>query len=312
MIDVLLLGTGGMMPLPNRWLSALLVRSGGELALFDCGEGTQIPWRIYGWGFRRLSVICLSHWHADHVAGLPGLLHAVANAGRTEPLRIYGPPETRRVVSGLRQIAPVLPYPVEVIELEGGESFALPGGCRASTLWGEHHVPCLAYRVDRPRAPRFDAGRATELRVPVRLWRKLQLGEAVRWEGGYAEPAQVLGPPRRGIAFAYVTDTRPVPELVPFVADVDLLVCEGTYGSSDDLPKAIQHQHMTFAEAATLAREAGAGQLWLTHFSPSLDAPEEFLDEAATIFPHVTIGRSGLTTTLSFETAFMETGERPA
>ncbi len=312
MIDVLLLGTGGMIPLPNRWLSALLVRSGGELVLFDCGEGTQIPWRMFGWGFRRLSVICLSHWHADHVAGLPGLMHAVANAGRTEPMRIYGPPETRRVVSGLRQIAPVLPYPVEVIELEGGASFALPGGCRASTLWGEHHVPCLAYRVDRPRAPRFDAARALELGIPVQLWRRLQNGEAVRWEGGYAEPAQVLGPPRRGIAFAYVTDTRPVPDLVPFVAGVDLLVCEGTYGSSGDLPKAIQHQHMTFAEAATLAREAGAGQLWLTHFSPSLDTPEQFADEAAAIFARVTIGWSGLTMTLSYEHDAIESAGRSA
>lgn len=312
MIDVLLLGSGGMLPLPDRWLSALLVRSGGELVLFDCGEGTQIPWRVYGWGFRRLSAICLSHWHADHVAGLPGLLHAVANAGRTEPLRIYGPPETRRVVAGLRQIAPTLPYPVEVVELAGGDSFALPGGCRATTLLGEHHVPCLAYRVDRPRAPRFDAERAAALGIPVRLWRKLQLGEAVSWDGGHAEPDQVLGPPRRGLAFAYVTDTRPVPELVPFVAGVDLLVCEGTYGSADDTPKAIQNQHMTFAEAATLARDAGVGHLWLTHFSPSLDAPEEFLGEAAAIFPGVTIGRSGLTTTLSYEQELIETAERPA
>src|SRR5947209_5652215 len=101
MIDLLLLGTGGMMPLPQRWLSSLLVRCEGELILFDCGEGTQVPMQSFGWGFRRLSAICLSHWHADHVAGLPGILHTIANSNRTEPLTIYGPAETLRVVRGL-------------------------------------------------------------------------------------------------------------------------------------------------------------------------------------------------------------------
>ncbi|HEY8448670.1 MAG TPA: ribonuclease Z [Thermomicrobiales bacterium] len=300
MIDLLLLGTGGMMPLPDRWLSALLVRSGGDLVLFDCGEGTQIPWRRFSWGFRRLGAICLSHWHADHVAGLPGLLHTVANAGKVEPLQIFGPPGTARVVAGLREIAPVLPYPVEVQELEGGESFPLPGGLIGHALRVEHSVPCLAYRVERPRAPRFDAERAVAMGIPVQLWRRLQNGESVQWDGGSAEPEQVLGPPRPGVSFGYVTDTRPVLVLTSFLAGVELLVCEGTYGSSDDLPKAIERQHMTFAEAATIARDAGAGELWLTHFSPALENPEAFLAEAASIFPRVTIGYSGLATTLAF------------
>src|SRR5919107_616300 len=132
MIGAVLLGTGGMMPLPGRWLSSLLIRVKGHLTLFDCGEGTQIAWRQSGWGFRRLGAICVSHTHADHIAGLPGLLHAVANAGRTEPIDVFGPAGTKETVRGLRTIAPVLPFSVRVIELDSGERFSLPGGLSGS------------------------------------------------------------------------------------------------------------------------------------------------------------------------------------
>ena len=300
MIDLLLLGTGGMLPMPDRWLSSLLVRCSGELTLFDCGEGTQIPWKRFGWGFRHVGAICLSHVHADHVAGLPGLLLTLANAGREEPVAIYGPAGTEQVVSALRTIAPVLPYDVHVEELAEGDRFPLPGGLKGGVVAGEHDLPCLAYRLDVARGRRFDPERATALGVPLRLWRSLQRGEDVSWPGGRATPNDVLGPPRRGLAAAYVTDTRPVATLPAFLAGVDLLVCEGTYGDSADLPKAVERGHMTFREAATLAREAKAGALWLTHFSPALDHPENYLPEATTIFPNTTIGHTGLTASLTF------------
>src|SRR3954466_15650317 len=121
MIDAVLLGTGGMLPLSSRWLSCLVIRVNGQLTLFDCGEGTQIAWRKSGWGFRRLGAICISHTHADHVGGLPGLLHAVANSGRTESIEVFGPAGIEEVVRGLRLIAPLLPYEVWVRELHGGE-----------------------------------------------------------------------------------------------------------------------------------------------------------------------------------------------
>jgi ribonuclease Z len=299
-IDALLLGTSGMMPLPDRWLSALLIRSRGELILFDCGEGTQIPMRSFGWGFRRLSAICLSHWHADHVAGLPGLLHTVANSGRTEPLLITGPVETIRVVDGLRAIAPVLPYRVDVVELTGDETFPLPGGLTASVLKGVHHVPSLMYRVDLSRAPRFLPEQARELGVPTNQWSALQNGEAIEVEGQVVRPEDVLGPPRPGISLGYMTDTRPVPAAPHFFRDVDLLVSEGTYGDPAFEEKAIQNTHMTFGEAATIAKAANAGLLWLTHFSPSLADPEADRRFAAEIFPDTVIGWSGLTTTLRF------------
>ena len=300
MIAAVLLGTGGMLPLPGRWLSSFLVRVDGQLTLFDCGEGTQIAWRKSGWGFRRLGAICVSHTHADHVAGLPGLLHAVANAGRTEPISLFGPAGTDDVVRGLRTIAPVLPFAVQVTELVGGERFSLPGGLVGSCEPGEHALPVLAYRADLSRARRFLPNNARALKVPIQLWRRLQAGERVSWHGRSAAPDEVLGPPRPGIAVAYVTDSRPVSSFVKFLTGVDLLVCEGTYGSDDDLARAERNRHMTFQEAAILARQAAVSRLWITHFSPSLAEPEVFAENATAIFPAAKVGYDGLTLDIPF------------
>ena len=300
MIDLLLLGAGGMMPLPNRWLSSLLVRCQGQLTLFDCGEGAQIPWRTTGWGFRQVGAICLSHWHADHVAGLPGVLHSLANSGRTEPLLITGPVETGRVVAGLRQIAPDLPFQVTVRELANGESGELPGGMRFRVIAGDHRVPVLIYRVDLARAPRFDRAKAQSLGVPVAAWSALQRGELVELDGRVFEPSMVMGPSRRGLSFGFMTDTRPVTDAVAFLRGVDLLVSEGTYGDSALEEKAGAYGHMTFAQAATIARSAGAGALWLTHFSPAMEEPDAFLENATAIFPATTIGYTGLAATLNY------------
>jgi len=300
MIDAVLLGTGGMLPLPNRWLSSLVIRVNGQLTLFDCGEGTQIAWRESGWGFRRLGAICISHTHADHVAGLPGLLHAVANAGRTEPISVFGPVGTADVVSALRSIAPVLPYEVLLTDLQGGERFMLPGGLVGSCEPGDHALPVLAYRADLARTRAFLPERARALKIPIDLWRRLQEGEPVSWRGGAATPDEVLGPPRSGVSIAYVTDTRPVPELWQFLESVDLLVCEGTYGSDGDLGKAVRNRHMTFREAATLATRANARYLWITHFSPAVEDPDAFLENASEEFPEALIGHDGLSIGLPF------------
>jgi ribonuclease Z len=300
MIDVVLLGTGGMMPLPGRWLSSLLIRVKGHLTLFDCGEGTQIAWRNSGWGFRRLGAICISHTHADHVAGLPGLLHAVANAGRTEPIEVFGPAGTGEVVRALRVIAPVLPYKVRVKELLAGERFTLPGGLIGSCAFGDHALPVLVYRIDLVRGRAFLPERARALGVPIELWSQLQAGEPASWDGGHVTADAVLGPPRPGLAVAYVTDTRPVPTLPKFLDGVNLLVCEGTYGSGDDRAKAVRNRHMTFREAATLARDAKAKSLWITHFSPALEDPTDFAVHATRIFAQAKIGHDGLTIKLSF------------
>ena len=300
MIAVVLLGTGGMLPLPERWLSSLLVRVNGDLTLFDCGEGTQIAWRESGWGFRRLGAICISHTHADHIAGLPGLLHAVANAGRTEPIDLFGPAGTAVVVRGLRTIAPVLPFAVQVTELKGGERFPLPGGLIGSCELGDHALPVLAFRAELSRAREFLPNNARTLGVPVELWRRLQAGESVSWVGGSAAADEVLGHARPGLSLAYVTDTRPVKTFTTFLADVDLLVCEGTYGSDEDLPKAFRNRHMTFREAAVLAQHSAARRLWISHFSPALEEPRAFATNATSVFPPTTVGYDGLTIDLPF------------
>ena len=303
MIDVALLGTGGTLPLPDRFLSAALVRCGGQLILIDCGEGTQVSLRKLGWGLKDVGTILLTHFHADHVAGLPGLLLTIGNSGRTreEPLHIAGPRGVQRVVESLRVIAPHLPYPVQYRELAGDPADVLPvGPLTVTTGRCDHDVPCLAYRLSLPRAPAFQPDRARAVGLPVTLWKLLQRGETVMHEGRTVRPDEVLGPPRPGLALAFVTDTRPARGLVEFVSDVDLLICEATYGDPADRPKAIENKHMTFAETGAFAAAARAKNLWLTHFTPALPNPDYFRAEAEAVFPRVVVGREHLTTTLAF------------
>lgn len=288
------------MPLPRRWLSSLLVRVGGDVILFDCGEGTQIAWRATGWSFRRLSTICISHTHSDHIAGLPGLLHTVANTGRTEPIAILGPVGLAAVVQGLRVIAPELPYQVHVRELASGDTFPLPDGVEGTCVAGEHALPVLAYRLDLHRRRRFQADRARTLAVPTNLWRKLQDGQPVTLDGRVIGPDDVMGPPRPGISVAYVTDTRPTAAIARLISGVTLLVCEGTYGDNAHAENAVRNQHMTFREAATMARDADVQQLWITHFSPGVDDPQAFTGNAREVFPAAVIGYDGMTASLAF------------
>lgn len=288
------------MPLPGRWLSALLVRCEGHVFLCDCGEGTQISWRYTHWGFRQLDAILLTHVHADHVVGLPGILYSLAFAERSEPIHVFGPPGTATIVSALRSVVPWIPFPVEVVELSEPSEVRLSGHLIMRCLPVAHRVPCLAYAFERPRRPRFDPQRATALGVPLTLWKRLQQGEAVQVEGRVVVPEEVLGPPRRSVKLAFVTDTRPTPELPDFVRGADLLVCEGMYGDPADLPRAIERGHMTFSEAAQLARDGRVEQLWLTHFSPSLHDPAAWLPVAREIFPRAEVGQPHRTVTLTY------------
>jgi len=307
-LDVCLLGTGGMQPLPWRRLSATLVRAGAGLLLIDCGEGTQIAVRERGWGLRNLSAILLTHLHADHVLGLPGLLLTLGHSGKgpDDPLTVYGPEPLIPVVQGLMRAAGNLPYPLHLEVLQGGERFAPMGvpEVAVSSLRLDHGVPCLAYSVAIGREPRFDPDRARALGVPLPLWRRLQHGEAVEVEGRLVQPDEVRGPARRGLRLVLATDTRPTAGLSAFLragGGTDLFIADGMYGDEENKPTRWEAQHMTFAEAATLARDGQARRLWLTHFSPSLPDPLAYRDRAATIFPTTTIGRDGLTDTLVFE-----------
>ena len=300
MIDICLLGTCGMMPMPGRWLSSALVRCGPHLTLVDCGEGTQVPWKALGWGFRQLGAICLTHMHADHVAGLPGVLFMVAHAGRTEPLDLYGPPGTIYVVEGLRRIAADLPFPIHIHELKSGAHFALPGELHASCCAAAHGVPCLAYRMELERSPVFLPERAQALGLPVQLWRRLQHGESVEHNGEIFRPEQVLGAARRGISLAVITDTRPTEPLSAFAREVDLLICESMYDDPADLPQARANAHMLASEAAGLAQRAGARQLVLTHFSPKIIDTSRAEKAARRVFANARAARDGMIITLDY------------
>lgn len=284
MIDIAFLGTGAMMPTADRWLSSALIRIERRLILLDCGEGVQIPWRATGWGFKRLELICLSHWHADHIAGLPGVLHALALAGRVEPVTIIGPIGTRDRVAELRGLAPVLPFDVITADLADGQRWQT-GPVTIDVRRGDHPVPVLVYRFSVPRKPAFLAEMAEIRGVPRAHWSKLADGfDVAQWRA-----ADFTGPPRRGLAVGFMTDTRPTDSTQALLEGVDLLIAEGTYGADEDLSKAIQNKHMTFREAATVARAAHVGRLLLTHFSPKIDDPSLWLETAQAIFPATAI-----------------------
>ena len=300
MIDLLFLGNGAMMPTPRRWLSSFLMRIDGRIVMFDVGEGSQIPWQQTGWGFKRLDTICLSHWHSDHIAGLPGVLHAVANSGRTEPLTIVGPKGTRTMVNYLRAVAAELPYPVVVADLANGQSWQI-GSMRASVILGEHRIPVLLYRFDLARRREFLSTRAELDGVPREWWSQLAAGTDVVDGAQRIESERYLGPPRRGISIGVMTDTRPVEAASAHFRDVDLLIAEGTYGDSEDSVNALNHKHMTFAEAAQAAHDAGARRLVLTHFSPKMDDPAIWLSNARNVFAETALAEPGKTSTLTFD-----------
>ena len=302
MLDICLLGTAGMMPLPYRWLTALMVRYNGSSLLIDCGEGTQIAIKEKGWSFKPIDVICFTHYHGDHISGLPGLLLTMGNAERTEPLTLIGPKGLERVVNALRVIAPELPFPIIYKEINGNEeTFELADGYRLKAFRVNHGILCYGYTLELDRAGKFQLQKAMEQEIPKQYWSRLQKGETITDEQAVYTPDMVLGPPRKGIKLTYCTDTRPVPAIVENASGSDLFICEGMYGEKDKDAKAREHKHMTFYEAAKLARDAQVGEMWLTHYSPSLTRPEEYMDDVRKIFPAAKAGKDRKSVELDFE-----------
>lgn len=285
MLDVCLLGTGGMMPLPYRWLTSLMVRYNGSSLLIDCGEGTQIAIKEKGWSFKPIDVICFTHYHGDHISGLPGLLLTMGNADRTEPLTLIGPKGLERVVNALRVIAPELPFPIKCIGIREPEEIFEMNGYRLKAFRVNHNVLCYGYTMEVDRAGKFDVERAKEAEIPQKYWGILQKGEMVEYEDRVLTPDMVLGPARKGLKITYCTDTRPTDSIKNNAEGSDLFICEGMYGEKDKQKKAREYKHMTFYEAAELARDAKVRELWLTHYSPSLTKPEEYMDDVREIFP---------------------------
>lgn len=301
MLDICLLGSGGMMPLPYRKLTAMMARYAGSSILIDCGEGTQVGIKEKGWSFKPIDVICFTHFHADHISGLPGLLLTMGNAQRTEPLLMIGPKGLAHVVSSLRVIAPDLPFPIEFYELTEKEQEIEFENYRIRAFRVNHNVICYGYTIEIDRAGKFNKEKAIENHIEMKYWSRLQKGEEIMLPDRTITPAMVLGPKRKGIKCTYTTDTRPLQRIVDCARNSDLFICEGMYGEPEKKEKAVEYKHMTFYEAADMAKEARVKRLWLTHFSPSLVRAEEYMPGVKKIFPESYAGKDGLSITLHFE-----------
>ena len=289
------------MPLPYRWLTSMMARYNGTSILIDCGEGTQIAMKEKGWSPKPIDVICFTHFHADHISGLPGMLLSMGNAERTEPLLLIGPKGLCKVVASLRIIAPELPFAVDCLELTEAEQTIHMDGFRIEAFKVNHNVLCYGYSIVIDRIGKFDVKKAESLGIEKRYWNRLQKGEVLELNGKIYTPAMVLGQDRKGLKVTYCTDTRPTKGIVEHAKGSDLFICEGMYGEPDKQQKAKEKKHMTFYEAAEIARQADVAGMWLTHYSPSLNHPEEYLEAACKIFPRTEVCRDGKSVELNFE-----------
>lgn len=288
------------MPLPERWLTSLYLRYNGSGLLIDCGEGTQIALKQNGWSFKSIDTICFTHYHADHISGLVGILLAMANADRTEKVTLFGPKGLERTVNGLRVIAPELPFPVECREFDTFPFMIEHCGYEITSFRLRHSMLCCGYQIRCRRGGKFDPERAKAAGIPLRFWNPLQKGQTIEENGRIYQPEMVLGPERKGIKIVYATDTRPVPEIAKYAEKADLLITEGMYGDPEKDQKAVEHKHMTMREAAEIAAGCQPDRLWLTHYSPSMMHPEWYLKDVRKVFPATELGEDGKTIELNF------------
>lgn len=306
MIEVTLLGTSALVPLPDRALTAAQLVCGGHSILFDCGEGTQSAARKAGVSLMKTDVIALTHYHGDHIFGLPGLLQTMNSMGRTEPLYLLGPRGLEQELEPILKLVGWTGYELRLLELpeEGLELNALnsgwPAGARLSAFKTEHRIESQGYVFTLPRAGKFQPEKAKALAVPTKLWRVLQKGEAVTFDGVTVQPDQVMGEARRGLKVVFSGDTARCDALDQAAKEADLLICEATYGENDQAQLAIDHGHMNFAQAAQTAAAANAKRLWLAHYSQMVEEPEQYLPNALEHFAAAECGFDGKRVTLRF------------
>jgi ribonuclease Z len=302
MLTVTFLGTGAATPTLDRNVSGLAVHREGEMFLFDCGEGTQRQMMRYGVGFSFREVF-FTHYHADHILGITGLLRTMGLQDRTEPVTLYGPKGARQVLGAAVSLGVERnKFPVDIVEVRAGDRLKRDG-YDLVVFATEHRVDTVGFALaEHTRLGRFNPDRARELGIPEgALWGRLHRGERVTLDDGRTvDPADLVGAPRHGRTLVYSGDTRPCGSLVEAARGADLLIHEATF-STEDEGRAKETGHSTAAEAARVALEAGVRRLVLTHISPryTRDAPE-LLAEARAVFPEVAVARDGLTVDLPF------------
>ena len=300
-LRITFLGTGGATPTPNRNPSAIVVRRGSELLMFDCGEGAQQQMMRAKTGMK-ISAIFLTHFHADHVLGIPGLIQTLAFQGRKEPLEIYGPPRVGKFLYHLLSLVYLTrDFEIRAIGLKPGD-VVRRNGYVIRAIKTEHGVPSLGYVLEEDMRPgKFNREKAIALGIkPGPLFSKLQSGQSVVVNGREIKPEEVLGPPRPGRKIVYTGDTRPCESVIEASKNADVLIHDGTFSHAlKEL--AAEYKHSTAVEAAEVARKAGVRKLVLTHISPrySEDA-SVLLEEAKKIFENVIIAEELMTLDVPF------------
>jgi ribonuclease Z len=269
-VELIVLGLGGMMPMPGRWLTSAVLLHNGKATLFDCGEGTQVPLKKSGFGVGRFTQFVLSHLHADHLTGVPGMLMLMAQAEPDHPLQIVGLPETTRYVRATRDLLRFfLGYQINYTELDPNGGELRGDGYTLQYLPLKHTTPNLGFAyLEDPRPGKFSVENARRLGVPEGpAWGRLQQGETVVVDGREIHSADVLGPPRRGRKFAYVTDTAPCENAVRLLENADLALLEAMF-CEEHAPEAAEKMHLTSRQAASIARDSGCVHALLAHVSP--------------------------------------------
>jgi len=304
-MEAFVLGCGGMMPLPYRHLTSVLLRRDGDLFLFDGGEGTQVSLRRLNLKWKKINAIFVSHTHADHVTGLPGILMLSAQVDRDEPLYIYGPPKIKEYIETSRKVLDMyINYPIVVKEITAPcvvheeKDFIV----RAFPL--DHTKTCVGYTLEEHERPgEFNPEKARELGVPCGpLWSKLQNGEEVQAsDGKTVKPEQVMGEKRSGRKFSFVTDTLYKESIAKEVKDSDLLICEGMFEDAL-IDQAKEKKHMTASQAATIAKDANVKRMCMIHYSPRYNDKELhiLLEEAQKIYPNAELSRDRMQIEIPF------------
>jgi len=289
-VKVTFLGTGGSVPTKKRNLPSLAVRTDGGLVMFDCGEGTQKQFLIAKLGFNREMRILISHMHADHILGIPGILHSMSFMGRSRDLEIHGPPGICEFVKCTTETVKFRPmFPIRTVEVHAG-TIARTDSYTIKAAWADHSVPCLAYSLTENDKPgRFHPAKARELAVPKGpLWKTLQMGKPVKVGRRRIDASRVVDPPRKGLKITYAVDTRPCERVIELASGSDLLIHDGMF-SSDASERAREYGHSTVVEAAKIAKRSHSKNLALTHFSAIYADTSQLLAEAKAIFPRTIV-----------------------